>query len=131
MSLTRETGLSRLLLIDDDPAFVRILELVFQTKVELQIVHDPTLALATAVSFRPDLVVCDMSMPGMSGVDVFRQFQDEIRTQNTPFTLITGYMDGDDGPVQAARDAGIESIISKDQDLADLVEHILKLLSLN
>jgi len=129
MSLTQDTGLPRVLLIDDDPAFVRILELVLQTKAQLQILHDPHLALSTAISFQPDLIVCDMSMPGMSGVDVFRQLRDEVRTERLQFALITGYIDEDDGPVKAARAAGIESIISKDQDLGDLVGSVTALLS--
>jgi CheY-like chemotaxis protein len=129
MSLPSELDQPRLLLVDDDPAFIRIVELVLQTRVDLQFVEDPNMALRTALTFRPDLVVCDMSMPGMSGTDVFALLQDEERTRHITFALITGYMDESEGPLERARSAGIKHIIRKDQDLASLMESILSLLS--
>ena len=52
-------------------------------------------ALATAQSQMPDLIVLDVTMPGMSGFDVCARLKSDIATQQIPIILLTALSDVD------------------------------------
>ena len=98
--------------------------------------HD-VLAAADGVSLRaaldaarkygrdPDLIVSDVRMPGMSGLDVVRWLRDQecaIRT-----VLVSAF--ADDDMVHAARALGVLHVLSKPFDLDDLRTVVLHLVS--
>jgi CheY-like chemotaxis protein len=56
--------------------------------------EDGPAALAAVESDAPDLVLLDMMMPGMDGVEVLRRLRGDPRWQDLPVVLFTGIMDG-------------------------------------
>ena len=65
----------RILLVDDEPLAVERLELLLARSAQVEIVgtaHDGEEALRIAESLSPDLVLLDIAMPGMDGIDVAR-----------------------------------------------------------
>jgi len=51
-------------------------------------------ALAAVESDAPDLVLLDLMMPGMDGVEVLRRLREDPRWRDLPVVLFTGMMDG-------------------------------------
>src|SRR5262245_26410506 len=47
-------------------------------------------ALEAAPTFQPQLVLCDMNLPDMSGLDVFREVRSNPSTECTYFVILTG-----------------------------------------
>jgi excisionase family DNA binding protein len=61
--------------------------------------------------FSPDLIVLDLMMPGVDGLEVCRQVKGELRTQHTKILVITGYSSPDQ--LQSARMAGADDCLAK------------------
>ncbi len=119
----------RLLLVEDDLAFGRIVALILEDQVDVHCVGDADQALAALAEFEPDAIVSDMNMPRMSGVELYRKIQTNNSTRKIPFALMTGFTDDGDGPLQEARTEGIRQIISKDLGLDELRDTLLGLVN--
>lgn len=61
---------ARVLIVDDEPGVLRAAERVLESRYAVAAASSPAEALALAPEFRPDLVVCDIRMPGMDGFEV-------------------------------------------------------------
>lgn len=59
----------RILIVDDEPSFVRLLKLNLERTGQFTVKeeHDGTKALPVATEFRPDLILLDMVMPKIDG----------------------------------------------------------------
>jgi two-component system OmpR family response regulator len=67
---------ARLLLVDDEPNIVELLSASLRyAGFDVAIARDGTEALKVARSFRPDLLVLDVMMPGLDGFDVLRRLR--------------------------------------------------------
>lgn len=80
-------------------------------------------ALAAAVQHRPELVICDVRMPGVSGVEVCREIRS--RLPGTRVLMLTSYADQD--AVLASILAGASGYLLKDttgQDLVDAIHQV-------
>src|SRR5438105_189162 len=65
-----------ILVVDDEPTIVEVVELYLQREgFNVLTAADGASALATVRRQRPDLVVLDLMMPGMSGLEVTREIQ--------------------------------------------------------
>lgn len=73
----------------------------------------------------PDLVLCDIGLPGMSGFEVAEQLQKVDELRNTLLVAITGY--GQDEIKNQAREAGFHRLLTKPISLANLHEIIADL----
>src|SRR5205823_1457351 len=95
---TSEPG-RRLLVVDDEPNVARVLSTFFTREGwAVKSYNSPVEALAAAPEFDPDVVVTDLSMPEMTGVELLRKLRDG--GQRAPLLVITAY-----GSVDSAVDA--------------------------
>jgi CheY-like chemotaxis protein len=79
----------RILVVDDDPdACEAISGLLDQSGYAVEVAADPAHALVRLEEVHPDLVVSDLQMPGMSGLELIRRIQ--VRQPGTPVILVTG-----------------------------------------
>ena len=86
----------RLLLVEDDPIALDFLTDVLEHEGYLVTkAVNGLLALETLKSNVPDLIISDVMMPEMNGLDLFRRVQDEERYQDVPFIFLTSLDDGD------------------------------------
>jgi serine phosphatase RsbU (regulator of sigma subunit) len=83
---------SRILVIDDSPFVLDMLEEVFESHGwEVETAASGVTALDIAASWRPDVVVCDLRMPGMDGAEVHQQVAALDAT--TAFIMLSGEAD--------------------------------------
>jgi len=87
---------------------------------------DGVMALAQAQRLLPDLVVLDLELPRMSGMDVARQLRANPATQRIPLIAATGYSHSPQ--LDQAREAGFDRIVVKPCDPDVLVGEIERLL---
>ena len=94
---SRSTDARRVLVVDDNldsaQSTAMLLELAGH---EVRVAHEGTGALAAAVQFRPDVVVMDIGLPGMSGYDVARHVRGRRETAHVLLIALTGYGQPDD-----------------------------------
>ena len=79
-------------------------------------------AVATALTERPDLILLDMSMPGVSGWEAARRIKAMPQTREIPIFAFTAYaLEGDE---LKTKEVGCEGYISKPCIPRDVVEQI-------
>jgi DNA-binding NtrC family response regulator len=83
----------RLLIVDDDESVLRYLRLFFLQKgtYEVETVADSTRALRTVAEFEPDLLLLDMHMPEVSGIDVLASLSE--RATRPEVVVLSGVED--------------------------------------
>jgi CheY-like chemotaxis protein len=63
-------GRARVLVVDDEEMVGRVVQRLLARAYDVQLETDPQTALARLASETYDLILCDMSMPGVSGIDI-------------------------------------------------------------
>jgi DNA-binding NarL/FixJ family response regulator len=113
----------RILCIEDDPATVDLLVEVLEDEgFETVVAMDGTEGVRQ-FSTQPDLILCDIDMPHMTGFEVLGAFHKEAsQLHNVPFLFITAY-GGRETHLQARR-LGCDDFITKPLDFELLVEII-------
>ena len=85
-----QTRRLRLLLVDDDPLVIRgLIRMLRQHEVESVADGESALALLRDAP-NYDVVLCDLMMPGMSGMQLYRAVQDEVPEMSSRFLFVTG-----------------------------------------
>lgn len=108
---------------DDDPALRRGLDLALQCRgyAVRTAPNGPKLLEMLEVE-RPDLVVLDVMMPGMSGLEVLRRVREDARWARLPVMMLTAYPHVE--VVQEASKRGAGEVIPKPFSLDRLVSEI-------
>jgi len=109
--------MSRILVVDDEKQVCYLLsELLNQFGHEVATETSGTSAIASLDDFQPDLVLADMLMPEMNGLEVLKKVK--AWNPDTPVVILTGVDDEKIG--QAAIDAGASDYITKPFTVAQL-----------
>jgi CheY-like chemotaxis protein len=83
------TERKKILLVDDDHAVTAYLQLKLGNAYDVLVTNEPRAVLALACKEQPDLVLCDIDMPGMDGGDVCRALADNEQTRRIPLLYLT------------------------------------------
>lgn len=117
----------RTMLIEDEELFLEDLQhKILRTGLSYQIVgcaYDGETALAMMRTLKPDVVLTDIRLPGMDGLELISKWQQEYT--ETHFVLISGFMDFDYAR-QAIR-LGVEEYLTKPVDIERLTEAFQRL----
>jgi two-component system cell cycle response regulator DivK len=101
-------------------------DLLKRTKYNLVEAYDGEAGVAKALEIRPDLILMDIQLPKMSGLDATKLLRAEAATQATPIIAITSFaLSGDD---QKAKEAGATAYLAKPYSPFDLLNLIRKFL---
>ena len=113
--------MSFVLVADDNPEEARlIIRLLEQAGLEASHVFDGAAAFEAVSERRPDLLITDMRMPGMDGLELVRRLAHEV--PSLPVVLVTGYGSGETA-IRALRQ-GAAGYVPKSQILEELIPTI-------
>ena len=117
----------KILYVEDNEMNRKIVrDLLKRTKYALVEAHDGEAGVAAALEKRPGLILMDIQLPKISGLDATRRLRAEAATANTPIVAITSFaLSGDE---QKAKDAGATAYLAKPYSPFDLLNLIRKLL---
>ncbi|WP_040160312.1 MtrAB system response regulator MtrA [Nigerium massiliense] len=111
---------SRVLVVDDDSALAEMLQIVLQASgLETDWVGRGDEALEAFRRFRPDLVLLDLMLPGLDGVDVCRELRAE---SDVPIVMLTAKSDTQD--VVAGLEAGADDYVAKPFKTQELLARV-------
>lgn len=114
-----ERAQRRVLIIEDNvDAADTLSEVLALSDHEVAVAYNGPDGLEKARTFHPDIVLCDIGLPGMDGYAVARAFRADEALKDTRLVALTGYALPDD--LQRATDAGFERHIAKPPTLAKL-----------
>ena len=113
-------GKPLLLYVEDNPTNLRLVQEVlgFRSDLCLMTATDGIEGLELARTHRPDVVLLDMNLPGMSGREIQRQLREQPETAATPVLAISANAMRND--IDAALDAGFFRYLTKPIDIAAL-----------
>lgn len=117
------------LYIEDNPANLRLMAQVLARRpgIELLTAHTASLGLELARTRRPDLIVLDISMPGLNGYQVLAMLREDPATRTIPVVALTA--NALPGDVQRGRAAGFDDYLTKPIDVPRLLQRIDELLA--
>ncbi|MCX4904357.1 response regulator [Streptomyces sp. NBC_00878] len=112
--------MTRVLVVEDDPQLVRALVLNLQArKYGVDAAPDGATALRLAAARRPDMVVLDLGLPDMDGVDVIKELRGWTRL---PILVLSARRASDEKV--AALDAGADDYITKPFSMDELMARL-------
>ena len=116
-----------ILYVEDNEMNRKIVRALLQrTTYRLIEAHDGEAGVATALEQRPDLILMDIQLPKISGMEAMRRLRAERATAHTPIIAITSFaLSGDE---QKASEAGATAYLAKPYSPFDLLNLIRKLL---
>jgi two-component system CheB/CheR fusion protein len=113
----------RVLLIEDNlDAAESLKEALALDGHEVEVAHDGPEGVEKAHAIAPEIVLCDIGLPGMDGYEVARALRGDEALDATALVALTGYAQAEDR--QKALDAGFDGHLTKPPDL-DALERLL------
>lgn len=79
-----------LLIVDDDESVLEYLKIKLGTRYEVISTTTPKLVLGLARERRPDLILCDLDMPGMNGGEVSAALFGDEEARHIPLVFLSG-----------------------------------------
>ena len=118
----------KILVVEDNELNLKLFcDLLRAHGYEAEPVRDGREAVERARAFAPDLVVMDIQMPYVSGLELIEQMKADAELKATPIMAVTAY--AAKGDEERIRDAGAEGYVSKPISVARFVEAVAGLLA--
>lgn len=120
--------MKKILIAEDRPETRELLRVTFSVEEEALVLEafDGEEALHIALQERPDLVLLDLMMPGLGGLEVCRRLKSDARTKGTIVLILTARSQSADR--ELARQGGADGYIVKPFSPADLLQRVRKAL---
>ncbi len=121
-------ALEPILIVDDNPTNLKLVRVLLQGEgYDVRTAVDSEDALLTLESFSPRLILMDIQLPGMDGLELTRRLKADPARKDIVILALTAYaMKGDE---EKARKAGCDGYITKPIDIDTLPLIIAKHLS--
>ncbi len=124
-------SLKRKILIIEDNTDVRetTADMVELANYEVITAKDGTIGVKKAIQYIPDLILCDIMMPGLSGYDVFKALHEDNKTKSIPFVFLTAKSER--GDIRKGMNMGADDYLTKPFEEKELLDTISSRLQKN
>jgi two-component system, cell cycle response regulator DivK len=121
-------SVAKILVVEDNALNIKLFcDLLMAHGHDAQPVTDSRDALEAARAFAPDLIITDIQLPHVSGIELMQLVRGDEALADVPIMAVTAYAaQGDDERIRAA---GAQSYVSKPISVARFVEAVEKLLA--
>ena len=124
----QESGRKRnvtVLIVEDDAVLREFLRTALADEFDVVDAGTGEEAVELARRLRPDVVILDVMLPGVSGLDIVREIRADRELRDTPVLVMTAFSDIDPSEAEAA---GADKFLSKPFDLLELTETVRELI---
>ena|SRR5438270_11883913 len=116
------------LVVDDDPVILRLLEVNFQLEgIEVTTANDGEEGLARVRRNRYDVVISDIMMPRVNGLEFLGALRANPRTARLPVILLSAKAQAAD--VQRGLELGADDYVTKPFDPLELIQRVYRVLA--
>ena len=120
--------MARILVVEDNALNIKLFcDLLNAHGHETEPVTDSREALDAARTFKPDLVITDIQLPHVSGLELIRLIRADEKLKEVPIMAVTAYASV--GDEERIRGAGAESYVTKPISVARFVQEVDSLLA--
>src|SRR6266851_7359013 len=117
-----------ILVVDDEPLNLKLFNLtLIKRGYRVLQASDGYHGFVLAHDGRPDLIIMDVQLPGISGLEVTRALKDSIYTQNIPIVIATAFILDE----ERLRESGCDGYITKPYAMKDFIDLIESLIDRN
>jgi CheY-like chemotaxis protein len=114
-----ESAARRILIVEDNQDSALSLKMLLEVLGHVvDVVHDGEEAIASAAALRPNVILMDIGLPGLSGYDAARRIRSDCKGSPLVIIALTGW--GQEEDRRRSADAGIDHHLVKPLDLAKL-----------
>ena len=125
--MTLERPLARVLVVDDEPDLVRILEFGLKAAgYQVDTANDGQEGLKKARELKPDIILLDLMLPKLDGYKVCRLLKFDERYKHIPIMILSARSQAGDQTL--AHEMGADRFMTKPYEFAEILEHIKALL---
>jgi len=119
----------RVLIAEDDPDTAAAMKVALEDRLSVttDIVTNGALVLDQITARHPDLLILDVSLPGLNGVDVFDLIRGNARCGEVPVLFVTA---APDRAREAFAHCGISDVMAKPFDVDEFAARVMDLLAL-
>ena len=117
----------KVLVIDDEAGFTKLLKMNLEKdgQFEVRIENNSLKALAAGQEFQPDVILLDVVMPGLDGVDVAAQFQDDPLLRQVPVIMLTALVSPGETSQDSVAQSGSLTVLPKPVNMDKLTHCLL------
>lgn len=120
--------MAKVLVVDDDPVILELLRLNFEMEgFDVVSACDGRAGFDQAVAEAPDLVISDIMMPNVDGLEMLQQLRAEPGTAQLPVLLLSAKAQQNE--VQRGLDLGADDYVTKPFDPLELLDRVNALLA--
>jgi len=120
--------LAKILIVEDNALNIKLFcDLLAAHGHQPEAVTDSRIALEKAQSFLPDLVITDIQLPHVSGLELIRTIRKDKKLARVPIMAVTAYSAR--GDEERIREAGAQAYVSKPISVARFAQTVDELLS--
>ena len=113
----------KILAVDDEENILKLLQYNLERSgYTVKAVQSGEDALADARSWNPDLIILDLMLPGIGGLDVCRMLKAEARTSRIPILMLTAK--GEDTDIVAGLELGADDYVTKPFSVSVLIARV-------
>ncbi|MDX2163312.1 MAG: response regulator [bacterium] len=113
----------KILIIEDERALMEDLIAILQyANYDAEGAGGGEIGLQTAVEWKPDLILCDIMMPGMDGFEVLTRLRHDEKTSGIPFIMLTAR--GDRDSMRRGMDLGADDYLTKPFSAAEMLSAV-------
>ena len=114
---------NRILLVDDEPDFLSVIRMrLSKAGYDVICAHHGKDALERLKLKKPDIIITDVMMPVMDGVDLFQELKNDPETKKIPIIVITVK----DKLEESFKAVGVDEFIAKPFEIDELLRKIQK-----
>ena len=115
----------KILVVDDERPVREVVALILERAgYEVVRATNGREAIEVAAKDNPQLIILDMRMPGLHGIDTCRELRSRQGSRGIPILVLTGYVENE----RAALDAGVDGFLTKPFRPEELIERVKVLL---
>lgn len=122
-----DTTPKKILVVDDEPDVTNLLEYALKSKgFTVEAVNNPTASIGLARTFLPDLVILDVMMPEINGIQICRMLRADPQLKRVPVIFLTAKAEEDDR-IQGL-ETGADDYVSKPFSTKELILRVQSIL---
>jgi len=118
----------KVLVVDDNQNFSQLLQCALEDDFTIFTASDGFEGVKKAVEIRPDIILMDVMMPNVSGIEMARILTEEEETKNIPVIVLTGSHMGKGVPELFRQERNVRHFLSKMTPVMDIVAVVKQVL---
>ncbi len=126
--MTSDTKLKRILIVDDDPTIIKMLDVrLTENGYSVITAIEAAEGLQTAIDVHPDLIILDVMMPIINGYNFCKLLKSEEGKKHIPVIFLTARDTEED--IKIGQEMGAEAYLTKPVNIKELLDTIEKFLN--